>query len=239
MEETLKKQITTARQIYTAALACAFALGFAAQASAGTTFAIDFTATDGSTVTAAGSIDVSGGYATSGTIDFEGSGWLSFPGTYTLDTDYSETAAQGGFSCSDPNCYTSPNGYFYFDNAFSGTSPYLDDAGLLFTMEVPEEQIFDDGSLTTGTLTAEVSLWWDGSEYVAADDFNGPYASQNGSAAPYDADQGPDPTDFPYEFTGTLDASTVPEPSTYIAGPFLLLLIGASALPMLRKKQAL
>jgi hypothetical protein len=151
-----------------------------------------------------------------------------------LDTDYSETAAQGGFVCGDPNCATSPNGYFYFDNAFSGASPYADDAGLLFTMKVPGEQIFDNGTLTTGMLTAEVSLWWDGSEYVVGDDFNGPYATQNGSAAPYDADQSPNGQ---YEFTGTLGASSVPEPSTYIAGPFLLLLIAASALRMPAKSK--
>ena len=110
-------------------------------------------------------------------------------------------------------------------------------------MEVPDQNIFDNGNVITGTLTAEVSLWWDGGEYIIADDYNGPDASypcnapDAGSSCagfPYDADQSPNGQ---YEFTGTLGASAVPEPATYIAGPFLLLLIGASALRTPRKKQ--
>lgn len=214
----------------TGALVCTFVLALAGRASADTV-GFAFTATDGSTVTAVGLIDVNAaGFATSGSINFEGPGWITFPGTYTLDTDYSETAVQGGLcDSSDPICdqsYTSPNGYFYFDNAFSGTSPYLDEAGLLFTLQVPDQQIFDDGQTTTGTLTAEASLWWDGSEYVVADDFNGPEASLNGSGFPYDADQSPNGS---YQFTGTL--SQTPEPGT-----LLLLAAGLAGVAVYRRR---
>jgi hypothetical protein len=177
---------------------------------ADTFYNVDFIATDTSTVTAVGSITVSGGLATSGTINFQGNGWLTFPGLYTLCTDYSETAAQGGFG-NLPGAYTSPNAYFYFDNVVSSTSPYLDGDGLLFTMEVPGQTIFDNGTTTTGELTSEVSLWWDGSQYLIADDFNGPDANQYNPVSPFDADQSPNGQ---YEFTGMATVATVPEPAT-------------------------
>jgi hypothetical protein len=219
-----KKENMKRIELTTGALGCAIVLGLATPVTA-QIYNIDFTATDGSTVTATGSINVSGGVATSGTLTLAGLGWVTFPGTYSLNTDYSRPA--GNYPELNTSVgYASPNIYGNFDNLFSSTSPHIDSAGLLFTVSVPNQTIY--GGI--GTLNEEVFLTYDGGgQYGLWDDFNGPY-----SALGVGADQSPNNN---YEFTGTLNASAVPEPTTLISGAMLLLPFGASTLRKLRKNR--
>jgi hypothetical protein len=202
----------------TGTLGCVIVLGLATSATA-SLYDISFTATDGSTVWASGSINVSDGVATSGTLNFQGSGWVTFPGTYNLNTDYSRPA--GNYPELNTSVgYASPNIYGNFDNVFTSSSPYIDNAGLLFTVEVPNQTIYGG----TGTLIEEVFLTYNGgSQYGLWDDFN---VGAGADASPI----------AQYEFLGTFTATPVPEPTTVIAGVLMLLPFGASALRMLRKK---
>lgn len=211
-----------------ATLAWPLLLAFPALASANPSYSIDFTATDGSDVTATGAIVVSGGQAVSGSLDLQGSGWVTFPGTYALYTGPAAPASSDptDFPGALPNSSISPNGYGTFDNLYP-----LDSAGLLFTNEVPGQTVFVGNGTGTGTLIEEVFLTYDGGgQFGLWDDFNAPDALFNGSAFPYDADQAPNGQ---YEFIGSFTAnSNVPD-----GGATLLLLgMGTLALGWLRRR---
>ncbi len=101
--------------ITSAALGCAIVLGLATTVTA-SIYDVSFTATDGSTVTASGSVNVTGGVATSGTVNVSGPGWLTFPGTYSLNTDNGPYAALNGSATpydADQSPDTNPNAQPY------------------------------------------------------------------------------------------------------------------------------
>jgi hypothetical protein len=198
------------------------ALGLAVEAHA-SLYDITFSATDGSGVTAIGTLDVNSfGVATGGSLDVSGG---ANPGDYTL---LAQPSTPGSYAF-DPS---SPPHASFDDLVFPGSNPFLNQASIYGGL------VWENAGDTVG-----FKMFYNTPAYAAV--LNADYGVP--TLANESADQNEyalwgwntsGPFGYGPQSFGSATLTAVPEPTTIIAGVLLLLPFGTSTLRILRRNRA-